>query len=118
MSRMQIKRLVRGNAIIVSFDIRTDKFESTSERIKFFEELYGRNQIIRKQNKTYEYRRAGILDEMEHMRVANSVFIIMREHMRRIEEFFKEWEDKVMMRAFPVLLDKEEFKLLEPRKKR
>jgi hypothetical protein len=44
------------------------------------------------------------------MRVDNSVFIIMQEHMRRMEQFFNEWEDKVNFKIFPVQLKEREMR--------
>ncbi|MBU5574969.1 MAG: hypothetical protein QXF15_00485 [Candidatus Aenigmatarchaeota archaeon] len=117
MSYIKIKKSRQGTAIIISFDIKTEKFSSPSEKSKFFEELYGRRQIIKKENKVYEYYRKGLLDEINHLRVTNSVFITLEEHMKKIEEFFKEWENKVIVKSFPVLLSDKEFKLLEPKKK-
>jgi len=100
-------------AVLISFDTDAEKFESAYERNKFFNELHGRKQVIIKENKRYEYRREGLLDEVPHLKVANSVFIIMQEHMRMMQEFFGEWEDKVMFRSFPVLLSPSEFKEME-----
>jgi len=41
------------------------------------------------------------------------VFIIMQEHRKQMERFFKEWENKVMVKSFPVLLDENQIKKLE-----
>ena len=100
-------------AILITFHIDSDKFDSLSERSKFFEKLYGRRQIIRKNNKIYEYHREGVLDSMNHIKVDNSVFIIAMQHMERMMRFFDEWEDKVMVNSFPVLLDKKQIKEIE-----
>ena len=35
------------------------------------------------------------------------------EHMKRMEQFFKEWENKVEFEMFPVLLDQRKKKELE-----
>ena len=112
--RIEIRKKPTGEtAILVSFDTESEKFESPSERNKFFTELHGRNQIIIKQGKRYQYHREGLLDEIPNMRVDNSVFIIMQEHMRRMQQFFNEWEDKVNVRTFPVLLNEKEAKELK-----
>jgi hypothetical protein len=37
----------------------------------------------------------------------------MQEHMKQMEKFFGEWEDKVNVRTFPVLLDEEETEQLQ-----
>lgn len=104
-------------AILISFDTNGEAFESPYERNKFFAELHGRKQIVIKGGKRYEYEREGLLDEIPNLRVDNSVFIIMQEHMRQMEEFFGEWQDKVMFKSFPVLLPNKEFQLLERTKR-
>ena len=110
--RIEIRRK-NNTAILISFDIESEKFESNSERNKFFAKLHGRKQVIVKDSGRYEYRREGVLDEIPHIRVDNSVFIIAMEHMRRMMEFFKEWEDKVDVKTFPVLLKKKQLEELE-----
>jgi hypothetical protein len=115
--KIEIRKKGNSTAILVSFNTNVQKFESVSERSKFFEKLHGRKQIIIKQKKKYEYRRPGVLDEIPHIPVDNSVFIIMQEHMKQMEEFFNQWEDKVMFKTFPVLLDEEETEQLEERPK-
>ena len=109
-----VKILIKRNtsSILIFFDTKAEKFESSSERTKFFEELYGRDQVIKKDNKVYKYNREGLLDEIPNIRVANSAFIIMQENMRRMMEFFKEWEDKVEFDMFPVLLDQKRLREL------
>jgi hypothetical protein len=99
-------------AILISFDTISDRFASRAERNRFFSGLHGRKQIIIKDSGRYVYRRPGLLDFVPHIKVDSSVFIIALEHMRRMMEFFEEWEDKVMVKAFPVLLDKDEFEEL------
>ena len=111
---MRIRIKQRGKpAILITFHIDSEKFESPSERTKFFEKLYGRRQIIRKEKKVYEYHREGVLDTMNHIKVDNSVFIIAMQHMERMMRFFDEWEEKVMVNSFPVLLDKKQIKKIE-----
>ena len=100
-------------AILISFDTLKEKFESPSERNRFYWGLYGRKQVIIKSSGRYEYDREGILDSMNHIKVDNSVFIIALKHLERIMKFFKEWEDKIELKTFPVLLDDDEIKELE-----
>ncbi|MEM5814682.1 MAG: hypothetical protein QXD77_02605, partial [Candidatus Aenigmatarchaeota archaeon] len=104
-------------AILISFDTNGEAFESPYERNKFFAELHGRKQIVVKDGKRYEYEREGLLDEIPNLRVDNSVFIIMQEHMKMMERFFNAWQDKVMFKSFPVLLDNRQFQLLEKAKR-
>ena len=111
---VQIRIKQKGKpAILITCSVDSEKFESPSERTKFFEKLYGRRQIIRKENKVYEYHREGVLDTMNHIKVDNSVFIIAMQQMQRMMQFFDEWEDKVMVNSFPVLLDRKQAKEIE-----
>ncbi len=99
--------------ILISFNTQSVKFESNSERNKFFCGLYGRKQIIVKNEKRYEYKREGLLDEIPHIKVDNSVFIVAMEHMKKLMEFFDDWHGKVKVRTFPVLLDSSDLKELK-----
>ena len=110
--RIKIRRTGNKTAVLTSFDTESEKFDSNYERNKFFSKLYGRKQIIIRKDKRYVYRREGLLDEIPHIKVDNSVFIVAMEHLRRMEEFFREWEDKVLVKSFPVLLEDKEIKEL------
>jgi len=102
-------------AVLITFSVKSEKFESNSERNKFFKTLYGWNQTVvrdasgtKAHKKTYEYRREGILDEIPHEKIDQSSFIIPENKYDEIESFFKEWHNKVMWRTFKVLMDDEE----------
>src|SRR3989304_8819554 len=103
--RIEIKRKGGGAAILITFDTIKENFDSPSERNRFFWELHGRKQVVTKDSGRYEYEKEGLLDEIPNIRVADSVFIIMQEHMKRMMEFFDEWDDKVEFDTFPVLLN-------------
>jgi hypothetical protein len=103
--QIEIRRKKENTAILISFDTVREKFESASERNRFYWELYGRKQVVIKQSGRYEYNREGLLNNLNHIKVADSVFIIAMEHMKKMMEFFKEWQDKVEFETFPVLLD-------------
>jgi hypothetical protein len=111
--RIQIKKKGNKTAILVSFDTRNEMFKSPSEKSKFFEELYGRNQTINRGKKKYFYRRDGLMDEIPNIKVDSSVFIVAMEQMKKMEEFMNEWEKKVMFKTFPVLLEENEMEQLE-----
>jgi hypothetical protein len=108
--RIEIRNKKEQTAILISFDTIKEKFESPSERNRFYWRLYGRKQVVIKESKRYEYEREGLLEEIPHIKVSDSVFIIALEHMKRMMNFFKEWEDKIELKTFPVLLDKDELK--------
>ncbi len=115
--QVRIKRTGNQTAVLISFDTDSEKFDSVYERNKFFSELHGRKQIVIKDGRRYEYRRDGMLDEVPHLKIANSVFVIMQQHLKMMEQFFDGWEDKVMVKSFPVVLDRSELRELEDQKK-
>jgi hypothetical protein len=92
--RVEIRR--NGpNAVIITFHTHAERFESDYERSKFFRELHGWNQTVPKNGKRYLYRRPGLLDEIPHVKVADSAFIVAMEHMKRMMEYFQSWSNKV-----------------------
>ncbi len=103
---MKLKR-----AVLVTFSVNCRKFSSTYERNKFFKLLYGWKQVIKKERgkdeKIYVYRREGLLDEIPHQRIDQSSFIIPEDEFEKIERFMREWEKKVIWKAFKILLEEE-----------
>ncbi|MDI6720921.1 MAG: hypothetical protein QMD85_00920 [Candidatus Aenigmarchaeota archaeon] len=91
-------------AFIITFHT-TRRFDSDYERTKFFKELHGWKQIIPKEDKNYEYRRKGVLDDVSHMKIADSVFMIAAEHIRIMEEFFSQWEEKVEYEIMEIMIN-------------
>ena len=111
--KIEIRKKGEQTAILISFDTIKERFDSPSERNRFYWKLYGRKQVVVKKSKRYKYEREGLLNEIPHIKVADSVFIIAMEHMKRMMNFFDQWEDKVELKTFPVLLDKKEMKEVE-----
>lgn len=107
-----MKMAEKKRAILITFTVNTSKFGSRSERNKFYKGLYGWKQIVKKEEKRYIYRREGLLDEMPHVRVDRSMFIVMKRHMDRIRRFLEEWGDKIKWDMFDVLLDERRERLL------
>lgn len=99
-------RIKEKRGTLITFSIRTDKFKTSSEKTIFFRKLYGWKQVVPTEEKTYEYERPGILDEMPHEKVDQSSFIIPEDRTDKIMDFFEEWSNKVMLRTFKVLLEK------------
>ncbi len=98
--------------MLITFSMKTSKFKKASEKTKFFRMLYGWKQVVPNEEKTqtYEYERPGILDEMPHEKVDQSSFIVPEDEVERITDFFEEWSNKVMWRAFKVLLEENDMK--------
>jgi len=106
-------------AILVCFSVKSEKFESYYERNKFFRGLYGWKQMIRKEisvekgkqktrEKVYTYKRGGLLDEIPHIKVDQSSFIVEQDDFNKIMNFFEEWHDKVIWKNFKILLNESE----------
>jgi hypothetical protein len=93
-------------AVLICFSVKSEKFESYSERNRFFKKLYGWKQVIKKE-KSYVYKRKGLLDEIPHLKVDQSSFIVPENDFKKIVEFLNEWHDKVIWRAFKVLLEED-----------
>lgn len=111
--RIEIRKKDGKEAILISFDTVREKFESASERNRFYWELYGRKQVVVKKRKRYVYQRRGVLDKTPHIKVSDSVFIVAMENMKRMMNFFDKWDEKIELKTFPVLLDKKEIKEVE-----
>ncbi len=103
---MQIIFKRNERVVIVSFDTVSENFDSNYERNKFFRELYGWQQVVPGEGKNYTYRRHGLLDEIPHNKISNSVFMIAMQHMKRMEEFFDHWEKKVEYDMIEVVLER------------
>jgi hypothetical protein len=94
---------------IVSFDTHGNRFVSDYERNKFYRELHGWKQIVCYGGKRYCYRRQGLLDNIPHIRIADSVFAIAAEHIKQIEEFFENWQKRVEYEIFEMLMSRKQF---------
>ena len=55
--RIEIRKKREQTAVLISFDTVKEKFESASERNRFYWELHGRKQVVVKQSGRYEYDR-------------------------------------------------------------
>lgn len=113
-----MKWVKEKKAVLIAFSVKSGMFESHYERNKFFRGLYGWKQMIKKeviikegkkpQEKVYTYRREGLLDEIPHERVDQSSFVVPEDDFGKIERFMREWGNKVMWKAFKVLLENED----------
>ena len=108
--RIDIHKRGMKTAIIISFKTKRKEFESDYERSKFFRELYGWKQTVPKAEKKYFYRRNGIMDEIPHIKVADSVFIIAMKNMQKMMRFFDDWNDKVVYEMMEVMMRKNRLK--------
>ncbi len=93
-------------ATLVSFSVRCDKCGAV-ERSRFFKALYGWEQRIPAEKKTYVYHREGLLDDMPHMKVGQSSFIVPDADFNKVVSFFEQWSNKIIWKTFKVMMDDE-----------
>jgi len=120
---LEKKDVPEKKAVLFAFSVKSEKFESSYERNKFFRSLYGWKQVIKKgviaqkgketEKEVYEYQRGGVLSEMPHKKVDQSSFIVPEDDFDKIEKFMKEWRNKVIWKAFKILLDEDENEFFE-----
>ncbi|MFH1630628.1 MAG: hypothetical protein ABIA21_00185 [Candidatus Aenigmatarchaeota archaeon] len=108
MVRIEIKKTGQ-KVVIVTFDTRSDQFDSSYERNKFFRELHGWKQTVPHGEKRYSYHREGLLDGIPHMKISGSVFAVAHEHMRQVEAFFDQWQRKVEYDMIQVMMARQRF---------
>ncbi|MCX6820448.1 MAG: hypothetical protein NT016_00635 [Candidatus Aenigmarchaeota archaeon] len=113
MQRTRDERVTERSATLVCFSVRGEKFDSASERNKFFRGLYGWKQTVKTEDaggheKEYTYERHGVLDRVPHKRVDQSSIIMDDEKADDVLQFFKSWTNKVMWRTFRVMLGEED----------
>jgi len=106
----QKERVTERRATLVCFSVRGEKFDSASERNKFFRGLYGWKQTVKTEDvegkeKEYVYQRAGVLDKVPHKKVDQSSIIIDDQKTDDVFRFFRSWANKVMWNTFKVLLN-------------
>ena len=92
-------------ASLLTYDTDSKKFDSVYERNKFYRGLFGYTQTVKKNGKTYQYEKDGILDEIPSVRIDDSVFIIAKTRCEDVKEYFSDWGDKVSYRLFTVVLE-------------
>lgn len=97
--------MTRKEASLLTYNTHREKFESVYERNKFYRGLFGYKQTVKKNGKTYEYEKEGLMDEIPNSRIDDSVFIVANENVERIENYFLEWGEKVSHHIFTVLIE-------------
>jgi len=90
--------------VLITFDTQGNKFASNYERNRFFRGLYGWNQVVSKE-KNYRYRREGLLDQIPHVKVSDSVFMVEMENMKKIMQYFEEWHNKVRVEMLEMMMN-------------
>ncbi|NOQ55242.1 MAG: hypothetical protein GQ477_00385 [Nanohaloarchaea archaeon] len=105
--------MVIRKAVLVSFSVRSDMFDSNYERNKFYRGLYGWRQKIKKSYGEYEYYKSGLLDEVPFFKVNKSLFIVACKDIKLITEYIDTWKHKVKYNIFEIILTPQQIKMLE-----
>ena len=92
-------------ASLLTYSTQKKNFDSVYERNKFYRGLFGYKQTVKKNGKTYEYDKDGLMDEIPNIRIDDSVFIIAKERKTEVQEYFVEWEPKVSYHIFKVVVE-------------
>lgn len=95
-------------AILITYNTRKEKFDSVYERNKFYRGLFGYKQTVKKNGKTYQYEKDGLMDQVPNSRIDDSVFIVAEENVSSIQEYFQGWGDKISHHCFQVILEDSE----------
>ena len=94
-------------AALITYNTERKNFDSVYERNKFYRGLFGYKQTVRKNGKEYEYEKDGLMDEIPHMRIDDSVFITPKSCISKVEEYFEGWGTKVSRHIFTVVIEDE-----------
>lgn len=94
-------------AALFTYNTERKNFDSVYERNKFYRGLFGYKQTVRKNGKEYSYEKDGLMDDIPHIRIDDSVFVTSTGYVSRIEAYFDEWGKKVSIHVFTVLIEDE-----------
>lgn len=92
-------------AVLIAYDAKSKQFDSMYERNKFYRGLFGYKQTVRRNDKVYRYEKGGLLDEVPHIKVEDSVFIVKRSHLNKFRTYFDQWSGKVEVQTFKIKLE-------------
>lgn len=95
-------------ASLLTYSTERQNFDSVYERNKFYRGLFGYKQTVKKNGKTYEYDKDGLMDRIPNIRIDDSVFIIAKKRTPEVKDYFVEWEPKVSYHIFKVILERQE----------
>jgi hypothetical protein len=95
---------IRKRVVLISFSTKGKKFHTPTERNQFFRELYGWNQVVIKNGKRYDYSRNGILGDIPHLRIEDSVFMVPEDHLKEVNEYFNKWKEMVDFHMMKMML--------------
>lgn len=97
-----------SEASLLTYSTEKKNFDSVYERNKFYRGLFGYKQTVKKNGKTYEYDKDGLMDRIPNLRIDDSVFIIAKKRTDEVRKYFVEWEPKVSYHIFTVLIEEQD----------
>ncbi|MCJ7429356.1 MAG: hypothetical protein MUP66_03100 [Candidatus Nanohaloarchaeota archaeon QJJ-5] len=101
-------------ATLVTYETDRNKFSSLSERNKFYRGLFGYKQTVKENGKVYHYEKDGIIDEIPHIKVADSVFIIPKDQTDRLLSYLRDWAEKVTFTTYSIQIETADWPEHEP----
>lgn len=93
------------NAALVTYETKRDRFDSRSERNKFYRGLFGYKRTVRRNDTVYKYDKDGLLDAVPHIKVADSVFLVKREDLNKFRQYFDRWSGKIETDLYRIKLE-------------
>lgn len=97
--------MTKEEASLVTYNTKRENFDSMYERNQFYRGLFGYTQKVKRNGKTYEYEKEGLMDEIPNKRIDDSVFIIAKQNTSPVKEYFKEWGNKISHHIFTVIIE-------------
>ncbi len=95
--------------ILFSYDTRREKFKSLYDRNKFYRGLFGYKQTVKENGKVYRYEKKGLVNSIPHIKVEDSVIIVLKDDAPCFKAYLDKWSGKVVYRTFKVVLEDEDF---------
>ncbi len=101
------------NGVLFSYDTKKEKFDSLYDRNKFYRGLFGYKQTVKENGKVYRYEKKGLINKIPHIKVEDSVILVLEEDAKCFRDYLEMWGEKVRYRTFKVLLKERDIRELE-----
>ncbi len=99
--------------VLFSYDTKREKFDSLYDRNKFYRGLFGYKQTVKENGKVYRYEKKGLINKIPHIKVEDSVILVLKEDAKCFEDYLERWGEKVKYRTFKVLLKERDIRELK-----
>lgn len=92
-------------AVLFTYEAPLERFDSRSERNRFYRGLFGYRRTVRRNDRVYRYEKSGLMGDIPHIKVADSVFIIHRDNLQKVETYLDKWVGKVSYDVYRIRLE-------------